>query len=315
MSWLKDLLGKEIRTLIDGVESILPMRKTLRIIGSSAISAEDNPTAGTTDLYIAPSGSLSDVLSEGNDAGGKTIENLDEPLNDTDAATKGYVDNAVAVHDLSAVLEAGNDAGGNRIVNLPAPVSASEPQRAGDHVSHINIRAGGDGPTEVVINEELITQHGYNPEHTHVTVRFTQGGEKRVVLDTGAVGLLVTVYKSVAASSIVIEPGDGQAFRGSSAPVEVQPAVAAKRSFTIASIGNDWDFVGVPNIDGGVEGHMLASGIPGSKLADGSVTGGKIASGTVRNLHIATDADIDGSKLADGSVTGGKLRDESIKSA
>jgi len=149
------------------------------------------------------------------------------------------------------------DTQGSRVVNLPAPVSASEPQRAGDHVSHINIRAGGNGPTEVVINEELITQHGYNPEHTHVTVRFTQGGEKRVVLDTGAVGLLVTVYKSAAASSIVIEPGDGRTFRGSSAPVEVQPAVAAKRSFTIASIGNDWDFVGVPNIDGGVEGHML----------------------------------------------------------
>src|SRR5690606_26478433 len=105
MSWLKDLLGKEIRTLIDGVESILPMRKTLRIIGSSAISAEDNPTAGTTDLYIAPSGSLSDVLSAGNDAGGKTIENLDDPLNSTDAATKGYVDNAVAEIDGSKLVD------------------------------------------------------------------------------------------------------------------------------------------------------------------------------------------------------------------
>lgn len=159
------------------------------------------------------------------------------------------------------------DTQGSRIVNLPAPASASEPQRAGDHVSHINIRAGGTEP--VVINGELITQHGYNPEHTHVTVRFTQGGEKRVVLDTGAVGLLVTVYKSAAASSIVIEPGDGRTFRGSSAPVEVQPEVAAKRSFTIASIGDDWDFVGVPNIDGGVEGHMLD---------DGAVTTEKIAS-------------------------------------
>src|SRR5690606_19875312 len=159
------------------------------------------------------------------------------------------------------------DTQGSRIVNLPAPASASEPQRAGDHVSHINIRAGGTGP--VVINGELITQHGYNAEHTHVTVRFTQGSEKRVVLDTGAVGLLVTVYKSAAASSIVIEPGDGRTFRGSSAPVEVQPEVAAKRSFTIASIGDDWDFVGVPNIDGGVEGNMLA---------DGAVTTEKIAS-------------------------------------
>lgn len=85
MSWLADLLGKEIRTLIDGVESILPMRKTLRIVGSSAIEAKDNPTDGTTDLLIDPSGSLSDVLGKDNDAGGIEIKNLGEPKEPTSA--------------------------------------------------------------------------------------------------------------------------------------------------------------------------------------------------------------------------------------
>lgn len=85
MSWLADLLGKEIRTLVDGVESILPMRKTLRIVGSSAIEAKDNPTDGTTDLLIDPSGSLSDVLGKDNDAGGIEIKNLGEPKEPTSA--------------------------------------------------------------------------------------------------------------------------------------------------------------------------------------------------------------------------------------
>lgn len=85
MSWLTDLLGKEIRTLIDGVESILPMRKTLRIVGSSAIEAKDNPTDGTTDLFIGPSGDLSDVLSNDNDAGGNEIKNLGAPTTPTSA--------------------------------------------------------------------------------------------------------------------------------------------------------------------------------------------------------------------------------------
>lgn len=85
MSWLADLLGKEIRTLIDGVESILPMRKTLRIVGSSAIEAKDNPTDGTTDLFIGPSGDLSDVLSNDNDAGGNEIKNLGAPTAPTSA--------------------------------------------------------------------------------------------------------------------------------------------------------------------------------------------------------------------------------------
>lgn len=48
MSFLDDLLGKQIKK--DGV--ILPQRKTLNIIGTAAVSVDDNTSTGETDLTI-----------------------------------------------------------------------------------------------------------------------------------------------------------------------------------------------------------------------------------------------------------------------
>lgn len=50
MTWLDDLLGKQIKK--DGV--ILPQRKTLNILGSASVSVADNPSTGETDLTIDP---------------------------------------------------------------------------------------------------------------------------------------------------------------------------------------------------------------------------------------------------------------------
>src|SRR5690606_28854518 len=117
-----DLLGKEIRTLIDGVESILPMRKTLRIVGSSAIEAKDNPTDGTTDLLIDPSGSLSDVLGKDNDAGGIEIKNLGEPTEPT-SALRGQGESKTIVLASSGTVTIDSDTFAGRLpANAPVIV-------------------------------------------------------------------------------------------------------------------------------------------------------------------------------------------------
>ncbi|MET1260946.1 hypothetical protein ABV409_16500, partial [Flagellimonas sp. DF-77] len=71
---------------------------------------------------------LANVLTQGNDAGGRQIENLLDPNDDQDAATKKYVDDEIAAlpagsdnQDLDNVLTQGNDAGGRQIENLLDP--------------------------------------------------------------------------------------------------------------------------------------------------------------------------------------------------
>lgn len=48
MTWLDDLLGKQIKK--DGV--ILPQRKTLNVLGNAGVSVVDNPGTGETDLTL-----------------------------------------------------------------------------------------------------------------------------------------------------------------------------------------------------------------------------------------------------------------------
>ncbi|WP_461632513.1 beta strand repeat-containing protein [Labilibaculum euxinus] len=71
---------------------------------------------------------LSDVLTEGSDAGGKTISNIGTPVLAADAATKAYVDaNAGSpAQNLSDVLTEGSDAGGKTISNIGTPVLAAD---------------------------------------------------------------------------------------------------------------------------------------------------------------------------------------------
>lgn len=75
---------------------------------------------------------LDAVLAQGNDAGGALIRNVADPLLDQDAATKDYVDDAIAAivppatPDLAAVLGAGNDAGDVVITGLSDPVDPTD---------------------------------------------------------------------------------------------------------------------------------------------------------------------------------------------
>ena len=72
--------------------------------------------------------SLQDVMDNGNSADGLTIEDLLDPINLQDAATKNYVDDAISgipteTPDLSDVLGEGNSANNLKITNLSDPTS------------------------------------------------------------------------------------------------------------------------------------------------------------------------------------------------
>lgn len=94
------------------------------------------------DLDIDPTNELQDlsqVLTKGNDAGGKKITNLGAPTGASDAATKSYVDSQNALdldqdptnelQNLAKVLSQGanaNDAGAKTITNLATPVANTD---------------------------------------------------------------------------------------------------------------------------------------------------------------------------------------------
>jgi hypothetical protein len=89
---------------------------------------------------------LSDVLAQGNDAGGTTITNLPAPVADSDASTKAYVDSQGSAQDLTDVLTQGNDAGGITITNLPAPVADSDASTK----AYVDSQGGAQDLTDVL---------------------------------------------------------------------------------------------------------------------------------------------------------------------
>jgi len=96
-------------------------------------------TKFASDLDIDPTNEIQDisqVLTKGNDAGGKKITNIGAPTVATDAATKSYVDTQNALdldqdptnelQTIGQVLTKGNDAGGKKITNIGAPTVATD---------------------------------------------------------------------------------------------------------------------------------------------------------------------------------------------
>ena len=70
---------------------------------------------------------LSQILTNGADAGGNVINNVGEPVVAQDVATKNYVDtNEQDNQNLSNVLGEGNDAGGFQIINVADPINPQD---------------------------------------------------------------------------------------------------------------------------------------------------------------------------------------------
>jgi hypothetical protein len=118
---------------------------------------------------------LSQVLTKGNDAGGKKITNLSDPTVNSDAATKNYVDTKIALdldqdpnnelQTLGQVLTRGTDAGGKKITNLAAPT------------------ANTDATTKQYVDNAIATNYAFKVPYT-----YTNGGTSDVnlVMNLGA---------------------------------------------------------------------------------------------------------------------------------
>ena len=100
-------------------------------------------TAVPVSAVFTDAQTLSDVLTEGSDAGGKTISNIGTPVLAADAATKAYVDaNAGSpAQNLSDVLTEGADADGKTISNLAVP-TADQDAATKKYVDDIALTAG-----------------------------------------------------------------------------------------------------------------------------------------------------------------------------
>lgn len=126
---------------------------------------------------------LAQVLLSGNDAGDRRIRGLGTPVDNSDAATKAYVDSRCgsggggSPYSLSQVLAIGNSAGGfnidmnnNRIINLNSPINPL------DAVNKAYV-SGLDGDALSFIAEKFnVNVDGRTLEITNDTIRIRTGG-------------------------------------------------------------------------------------------------------------------------------------------
>ncbi|MEQ9593518.1 MAG: hypothetical protein RLN86_13005 [Cyclobacteriaceae bacterium] len=99
--------------------------------GGGSFSVNDADADAANELQ-----NISEVLAQGNNAGGTKITNLGAPTISSDAATKLYVDNLDAadgdksatneIQNLSQVLSTGSSAGNSRITNLGNPIAIQD---------------------------------------------------------------------------------------------------------------------------------------------------------------------------------------------
>ena len=93
---------------------------------------------------------LTDVLTQGNDAGAAQITNLADPTLAQDAATKAYVDaNIGGNQNLDQVLTQGNDGGAALIKNIGDPV---DPQDAATK-AYVDVNIGGSQNLDQVLTQ------------------------------------------------------------------------------------------------------------------------------------------------------------------
>ncbi|MEP2773218.1 MAG: tail fiber domain-containing protein [Fulvivirga sp.] len=120
----------------------------ININGSNQISVDETQLDGSLISGLPDNSATNElqdiagVLGQGNNTSGATITGLPAPINNSDAATKAYVDaNVGGAQDLQGVLTQGNDAGGSVITNLGTPSVASDAATKG----YVDAQIGGVG--------------------------------------------------------------------------------------------------------------------------------------------------------------------------
>ena len=106
--------------------------------GNTHVDVHGDTIIINNDTIVLPSANpnLAEVLAQGNDGGARQIKNILDPTDQQDAATKKYVDDAIAdaidtvsgtvVPTLGQVLNRDNNGGGKQIKNIADPTHAQD---------------------------------------------------------------------------------------------------------------------------------------------------------------------------------------------
>jgi hypothetical protein len=121
-------------------------------VGANAIFTDTIDIQNSDHIEINPPVTLNGDLN----ANGKKITGLPEPVADSEAATKIYVDLASTPPSLEAVLSIGRDTGGAEIVGMPDPTQ-SDSAASKNYVDTAHVAAHvADGSTVDQLRDALI---------------------------------------------------------------------------------------------------------------------------------------------------------------
>lgn len=142
------------------------------------------------------------------------------------------------------------DASGSSIINLGAPSGATSPVRVQDETHHIVVSS----TDTAVVDAALLG--GRSPANTHVHVRFTGGGTKKVTIASDLAasstnGMLITVSAHSSQSFSIYVEAQSSSFEGQSGEVLASSLSTGAAGFTIARAGGangNWFFAGVPRV-------------------------------------------------------------------
>lgn len=229
---------------------------------------------------IGASQDLTNVLLQGNDAGGSTITNLATPSASSDAATKAYVDNHAdgdasptnEIQNLSQVLGTGNDAGGLKINNLGAPTlstdaatklyvdgldtadgdknATNEIQTLSKTGATISLSAGGGS---VALNDDSNTNEAQSISRTGSNVTLTQangaGGGTFSIDDADASPTNEAQTLSRTGSNVSLTQASGAG--GGTVSIDDADANATNEAQTLSKTGANISLTNVSGVGGG----------------------------------------------------------------
>ncbi len=233
---------------------------------------------------------LTNVLTQGNDAGNTIITNLgSEPTDPTSAATVGYVNNAIIGG--GTPLEFDNSTiSGSGAIGDPYTV-------ADEAITRAKIATATDGATAGQILKVNVGGNGVDWVDPTVFVDATLTGDgttpaTALSIADGAITTDKILDQNVTPPKIQPSATDGQVLTTSGGTVQWATATAG-------AVGTG------TTIDGdGTVGNEL-------EVADNAITSAMIVDGTIVSADIATDG-VTNTNVADGAITTDKILDQNV---